>query len=81
MVAGWSDSGSHTYIRKPSSLGDFFYGRLQIPGIHVSLEIKLGSRVVSEDSEQEIKISWTVITLWRKAEIRVDWSSRRGSAG
>ena len=32
----------------------------------MSLEIKLGNRVVSEDSEQEIKISWLVITLCGK---------------
>lgn len=63
MVARRLTSGSHTYIRKPSSLGNFLYGCLHIPGVHVSLEIKLGNRVVSEDSEQEIKISWKVITL------------------
>lgn len=32
----------------------------------MSLEVKLGSRVVTEESEQEIKIRWKVITFGGK---------------
>lgn len=44
----------------------------------MSLEIKLGSRIVSEDSEQEVKISGKIITLGAKQKselfyIQIEW--------
>lgn len=49
MATRENKSRSHTYVRQPSSLGNFLYGCLQVSGIRVSLEVKLGSRVVSEE--------------------------------
>lgn len=46
------ESGSHTYIRKASSLGNFLYSCLQILRIHVSFEVKLGSRIVSKENKK-----------------------------
>lgn len=63
-----SECGPLTNIGKASSLGHFLYSCLQIPGIHVSLEAKLGRRVVSEKSEQAGKMSWKVISLAREQE-------------
>lgn len=59
-IARQNESGPHTCIRQPSSLGNFLYGCLQISGIHVSFEVKLGSRVVSE---QEIKLGGQLLPL------------------
>ena len=44
----------------------------------MSLEIKLGSRIVSEDSEQKVKISRKIITLGAKQKsvlyyIQIEW--------
>lgn len=46
-------------MRQPSSLGNFLDGFRQVSGIHVRLEVKLGSRVVSEEMEQEINAGRT----------------------
>lgn len=46
----------------------------------MSLEIKLGSRIVSEDSEQEVKISGKILTFGAKQKselfyIQIEWKA------
>lgn len=63
----WQQDGDRlcprTRVRQPSSLADFLHGFLQVSGIRVRLQVQLGSRVVTEGTEQETNTGRTVTTL------------------